>query len=773
MKVTRYIAASMAALIFASCGDSFLEEKMVSTITQDYFETETGLQQLIVGTYDALRVTKQYTQGPYSFFTGVDNMICKDANTALYSGSMWQSDGKYTAQAADGLAGEFTSSQLLGFYPCINNCNRAINTIRGGKAGGKFASDAAYSARSLSEALFNRAYSIYMLNTLYGDVFVPTDYTSSLPDNYNYKRQPSAELYKLMISDLRYAFEYLPTAAQLGSSNLGFATKGAAAHFLSKLYLQRAQGEKYGSATYGRKEDGTIDNTNEKAYLGMLYKGQGTADLDSCVYYANYVIDQDGHYRLEQNYGKMFSHPLDDYSNEESHEFILSCVYGMPANSGTNGRYGNRLNDFLSPSYTNAAWGIPSLTWENGGKGSSLAVITSDFGYNLFTNKQADSRYQKSFAIEYTTALNGSDNNSTPALDKDYFAYNDAKNNQTYTWTEEMAAYFNANILPNYKRASWGGREAIKGEHKMGAKDLAFAFVENTKETALDIRDVLSQPYVVHARWIKDGSKYYYRPTLKSNGSSYDFNAGEYMGLDKVKNPSSPVTTKYIDPNRNAYNSYYSSRDIPLFRLAETYLMRAEANGRKGNYTAAIADINKVRERAAFKAGETRAEVLARLYPGHENLTQTEKEWPYTVATDMTAAMRIDESYWDGNSTNSKAEAYPATATSAEDRFTNFILNEIAREANTEFIYYEWAHHSGWQADRIIYHNQVGSDKSGLWDSADNTMSGSGPTGNGLGGFKPWYTLKPFRQTIIDLMTDENGKLLSAEGKKAYQNYGY
>ncbi|MCG5013010.1 hypothetical protein L0P15_10575, partial [Acidaminococcus intestini] len=51
------------ALGSLSCTDSFLEEKMVSTITQDYFETEQGLEQLIVGTYDALRVTKQYEQG--------------------------------------------------------------------------------------------------------------------------------------------------------------------------------------------------------------------------------------------------------------------------------------------------------------------------------------------------------------------------------------------------------------------------------------------------------------------------------------------------------------------------------------------------------------------------------------------------------------------------------------------------------------------------------------------------------------------------------------
>ena len=70
----------------------------------------------------------------------------------------------------------------------------------------------------------------------------------------------------------------------------------------------------------------------------------------------------------------------------------------------------------------------------------------------------------------------------------------------------------------------------------------------------------------------------------------------------------------------------YSSRDIPLFRLAETFLIRAEAYGRKGNFSAAFLDINKVRARAAFKAGETRNEVLARLYPGSENLAKTERE---------------------------------------------------------------------------------------------------------------------------------------------------
>ena len=110
MKLKKYMLISMVAVTLASCGDDFLEEKMVATITQDYFETETGVEQLIVSTYDALRVTKQYQQGPFAFFTGVDNMMAKSANYAIYSGSVWTSTGN-EATYVDGLCAEYTSNQ--------------------------------------------------------------------------------------------------------------------------------------------------------------------------------------------------------------------------------------------------------------------------------------------------------------------------------------------------------------------------------------------------------------------------------------------------------------------------------------------------------------------------------------------------------------------------------------------------------------------------------------------------------------------------------------
>lgn len=69
--------------------------------------------------------------------------------------------------------------------------------------------------------------------------------------------------------------------------------------------------------------------------------------------------------------------------------------------------------------------------------------------------------------MEYHTSLRGGSNTSTPAADVPYYAY-DSEDNATYTWTSDMADFFNSNILPNYNRDSWGGRRAVAGEHKMG-----------------------------------------------------------------------------------------------------------------------------------------------------------------------------------------------------------------------------------------------------------------------------------------------------------------
>jgi starch-binding outer membrane protein, SusD/RagB family len=56
---------------------------------------------------------------------------------------------------------------------------------------------------------------------------------------------------------------------------------------------------------------------------------------------------------------------------------------------------------------------------------------------------------------------------------------------------------------------------------------------------------------------------------------------------------------KFIDPNRLLINSVEGSRDWPAMRLAETYLLAAEAYVRMGQPDKAVPFLNAVRERAA------------------------------------------------------------------------------------------------------------------------------------------------------------------------------
>lgn len=642
----KYILAGTFALALASCSDSFLEEKMVSSITQDYLNTEIGLDQLIVSSYNSVRFPLLYTEGLHMLETGHDCAM-KSGATSLnkFAISEWSPSGLIGNQANQFMG--FQSKQQAGFlingYPIIDNCNKAITAIRSGDALGKYASDPSFAAARLSEVLFNRAYVYYLLNTVFGDVYFSTESSTSLPSNYQYTRTPASVMFKELIGDLRYAVEHLPE--QYSEAEYGRATKYAAAHLLAKIYLNRYQGKEYGTPEYGRRADGTIDNSNEKSYLGMLYKGEGAADLDSCIYYANMVINA---HPLVDDYHELFRHDLGDFSNEKTTENVLNAVF---SESGDNYRYGVRALTFFVGDYAGDKYGIPSRLWEYGGK-SNQGFCNDDFGIDVFTDKLNDSRYQKTFRLEYVTGINTS-GASTPSANGDYYAYNDERN-KTYVWNEEQAAYFNEHILPTYNRPSWGGRKAVAGEHKMGTGDISRAMIENTKETAIDVEVINAQPYPVFARWVKDGNKYYYRPQIVGNDDYSFADSKIFYGLENTSKTGKVTNMKYDDPNRGALDSESGGRDIPVMRSAEMYLVRAEAYGRKGEYGKAIEDINVLRRRAAFKPGETRNEVLARLYPGHENLSNESQQWPYEVDNNSYDAIKVDASYWDGTSEKSK-----------------------------------------------------------------------------------------------------------------------
>ena len=62
-----------------------------------------------------------------------------------------------------------------------------------------------------------------------------------------------------------------------------------------------------------------------------------------------------------------------------------------------------------------------------------------------------------------------------------------------------------------------------------------------------------------------------YRVPFQASGKSYTYNEKSYGGLDKFGSTVCPATVKYDEPNRSNYTHYESGRDVPLFRLAETF----------------------------------------------------------------------------------------------------------------------------------------------------------------------------------------------------------
>ncbi|GAA0880181.1 hypothetical protein GCM10009119_31510 [Algoriphagus jejuensis] len=72
-----------------------------------------------------------------------------------------------------------------------------------------------------------------------------------------------------------------------------------------------------------------------------------------------------------------------------------------------------------------------------------------------------------------------------------------------------------------------------------------------------------------------------------------------------------PSLKKHLDPGRVDRTQFEGGRDYIAMRLADTYLLLAEAQFRQGKIADATANINKVRRRAAFSGKEAAMEITA------------------------------------------------------------------------------------------------------------------------------------------------------------------
>jgi hypothetical protein len=274
----------------------------------------------------------------------------------------------------------------------------------------------------------------------------------------------------------------------------------------------------------------------------------------------------------------------------------------------------------------------------------------------------------------------------------------DRRNDSRFYKSFRTAFYANANVNPN---------------PKIG--DTAALFIVNNKGTTLTAAQIAAYRYKVYARYYKNAS----------NVEVSGFDNNKYLSL-----------SKHIDPIRilPGFNEERGVRNGILARLAETYLIAAEAYGRKGDYTKALQYINVVRTRAAFKSGEFKNPATWMFDGGTQgDVTSTVPQVQVTPAS------------W---TTNSPIEQYPPTVTSDADRFIHFMLNERTRELLGEFDRWE-----------DLVRTETLFTRTKLFNKDATNMATT-------------HKLRPIPQQQIDLTTI-NGQPMSAADKIAYQNPGY
>ena len=705
---------------FTGC-KKFLEEKQVSNLTQDYYNNESGLDALISGLYVYARVKHEWdANGARLIEPETDAYMTSNGDYARMSSGNYGSDVSLIAGNLVNFIGSANAGFApMGAYPHINNCNIALDIVDNVKPG-RFGTDDAFRRARRGEILFLRAWAYYLVSNQLGDV--PLLLAAKREDNgvYYYPKAKLEDVFRQIIADAAYAYQNLPA-----TTDRGRVSKWAAGHLLAKLYLNRAQAAGFQNST--------------ETHLKMLYKGNVATDLDSSILVATDVINGNGGAAgLAPDYWTLFDPKVSETSPHK--EVLWAAQFDI--NTALNGRFtGNRSVNYHIGDYTNQTGVTRSMAY-----GRPFGTFKpTDWAYDNFRDKVNDSRYYKTFSYEYISNMPASTSTS-------------------YTWSAAAATWWNANRPAGQPSVTAGTKRILNGER-------ALIYLENQRDEALDSTMVMSMPFQFMVRWIKSATtgRTYYR--LWHNGNN--------MGLATAMVAPYLASKKYVDPTRGGssdegnFNSEAGTRDALLMRLAETYLVRAEAYGRKGQYAAAVTDINVIRNRAAYKSGESRPKVLVEWEPKAGELTAAEKISPYPAAGTSATKLAVTENTFTPGTPQALAEGYIPTVTTKADMFIHFIYNEKAREFLSEGLAWEDQHNAGILYDRVEYLNQMASDKSGLWPAAFNTVNGTGQDGNGKGQMKKHYTFRPWPNAYLIQLTDATGKPLDAAARLAYQNAGY
>lgn len=583
-KIKNKLIIVLFLLLSVSCSN-FLDEKGYQT-DYTYYNTADGLNALIVASYQNTRWAA----------TSENLFKLEDMGTDLY---MVGGDGgnreAFCQFRTDFLTpSEGTMSGLWSNnYKCIYSCNLALKY---------FATNtdmpAATKAIREGEIRFLRAYYYSQLATQFGNVPLVTEPTSS--PKIDFLRAPQADIWKLIISDLKIAYNNLPWADAAGkvTGDYGRVGKGAAGNLLAQVYMFRYCGLKFAK---------TQSNANM-----VEERGGKETDLDSVIYYANRVCNYgDGAgsgslHALAANYADLWGwndktgNKPDNYAGSE---ILFSINFSkLPFNNNAAADDWNAGN-ILHVIYCAQFQSVPLKTDYNGttvNHGNVNGTIgTIGLVRDLFTGRPWK-RLAPSYYYLADNGLYGIQNYESAKMGK----LIDSRLYKSHQWV------LFANAAPNFQWKTYSNGAGSFDPASIGKTAGTQKYAIGDTCVVLSLENIENRyakgTQVEKLALAREQEKYWYYPMNSSIFEAKTFQDASRYNDGIYSNHLFPSSAKWLDSRRNNVNATGGVRNIMKMRLGETWILLSEAYARKGNFTDAAVCLNKVRQRAAWKEGEVK-----------------------------------------------------------------------------------------------------------------------------------------------------------------------
>lgn len=213
--------AAVATLSLATACDNFLNPRPNDVLAPENFYKSSS---------DAIAASNAvYEQAKWSYwlaFWYMSDVATDDIIASANFGSDGHRASNYEFDSSDWMMGDIWGNA----YRTINRANAVIDRVP------KITMDETLRARIVGEARFLRALSYFNLVRFFGDVPLIDKEVTSL-SGLDVSRNPAADVYALIVSDLKEAADALP--ASYSGTDLGRVTSGAAKSLLAKVYLQQ------------------------------------------------------------------------------------------------------------------------------------------------------------------------------------------------------------------------------------------------------------------------------------------------------------------------------------------------------------------------------------------------------------------------------------------------------------------------------------------------------------------------------------------------------